>query len=203
MAANQPPSPPRIQRQFTSVLAFACLLAFAAALTLALFDEVSTQAKLAVVHVAIIFGVLLCVFRVIGKRELSRLSPFEFVTLMLVPEIVSEVVQGSGQLSAALVGLSSLMFLVLLTSILSHRFAIFQKLVEAQPTILVSNGQLMSKHMNDERIAPEELMSEMHKQGLARLSDVKWAILESGGNITFIPRTEVLPHGSNEDTNSE
>lgn len=177
MAVNELPSAPHFERKLTDVLSFGCLLAFAVAPAFAVFDGVSSQARLAVIHVAL--------------------------TLMLVPEIVSEVVQGTGELSAALVGLSSLVFLVLLTSILSHRFPLFQKLVESEPTILISNGRLMTQQMNAERIVPEELMSEMHKQGLEALADVKWAILESSGNITFIPRSQALPHGSTGDTNRE
>lgn len=196
---GHPITPPALRREFTSIPTLLCLIGFAIAPTLAVFGRVEPHARNAAIHVAIVFGVLLGVFRVIGKRELSRLSPFEFVTLMLVPELVSEVVQGTGELSSALVGLSTLFLLVVLTSTLSHRFKPFQTLVEPAPTVLVANGHMLEKHMNDERIAPDELLSEMHKQGLEHLHQVKWAILESGGHITFVPLTKPNEHGSTDD----
>jgi uncharacterized membrane protein YcaP (DUF421 family) len=197
----EPPKPPHLERKLTSWSTLACIVAFSIPPVAALVLPPSNQAKLAVIHVAVVFGVLLVAFRVLGKRELSRLSPFEFVTLMLVPELVSEVVQGGGELSAALVGLSTLFLLVQLVSLFSHRFHGVQRLVEAEPTILVANGKLREREMNDERIAPDELFSEMHKQGLERLSQVKWAILEGSGHITFVPKKAMLAHGCTDEVN--
>lgn len=200
---TQPPGPPSLSRKLTSVATCVCVAMFAVAPALAFPSDFSEQARLSVLHVAVVFGVLMCVFRVIGKRELSRLSPFEFVTLMLVPELVSEVVQGKGELSASLVGLSTLFFLVLMTSMLSHRFRSFQSLIEPSPTVLVSDGRLLERNMNNERIAPDELLSEMHKQGLEHLHQLKWAVLEPSGHITFVPKTGLPAPSAGDDAEVE
>jgi uncharacterized membrane protein YcaP (DUF421 family) len=175
-----------MQRRFMAPRTFVVLALLATGPLVAVMGLVSPQASATTLRVALAFAVLLAVFRVMGKRELGRLSPFEFVTLMLVPEIVSEVVQGNGDLSASFIGLSTLFLLVLLTSLLSHRFQTVQRLMESSPTLLVANGQLVELNMNRERIAPDELIAEMHKQGIARLADVQWAVLESGGNISCV-----------------
>ena len=146
-----------------------------------------------VVHVAVGFAVLMLAFRLLGKRELGRLSPFELVTLMLIPEILSNSVQGQGSLLTGLAGLSAILFLVLASSALSQRFEGVQKLMEASPTLLVADGRLLEANMNRERIAPDELHGEMRKQGLMALSDVRFAVLESGGNITFVPMAQPGP----------
>ncbi len=185
---HSPPTPPRIHRRTKSPVTGALLALLAVGPLVAAAGIIpSNLAKSTALHVAIAFMVLLVFFRLIGKRELGRLSPFELVTLMLVPEIVSEVVQGTGDLTASLVGLSTLFSLVLGLSILSHRFRSVQRLVEAPPALLVAHGELIESAMNIERIAPAELVSEMHKQGIERIQDVKWGILESSGNITFVP----------------
>jgi uncharacterized membrane protein YcaP (DUF421 family) len=198
---NVPTHPPRIQRRIQSPATFALLALLAVGPLVATANIPSSLAKATALHVAIAFTVLLVLFRLIGKRELGRLSPFEFVTLMLVPEIVSEVVQGTGDLTASLVGLSTLFSLVLGLSILSHRFRSVQHMVEAPPALLVAHGKLIESAMNSERIAPDELIAEMHKQGLERIDDVKWGILESSGNITFVPlpRAAVSPTAQSED----
>lgn len=144
-------------------------------------------ARRSVAHVVVSFAVLMLAFRVLGKRELSRLSPFELVTLMLIPEILSNSVQGQGSMLTGLAGLSAILFLVLLSSVLSQRFEAVQKVLEASPTLLVADGRVLEANMNRERIAPDELHSEMRKQGIISLSQVRFALLEAGGNITFVP----------------
>jgi uncharacterized membrane protein YcaP (DUF421 family) len=141
-------------------------------------------------RVALIFVTLMIAFRLLGKRELSSLSPFELVTLMLIPEVLSDALQQDGQLLNGLVALSALLFMVLATSLLAHRFQPVSRVVEAEPTVLVHDGRLRERAMNEERIQPEELMSELRAHGLDRLSQVKWALLESGGRISIIPREQ-------------
>ena len=138
-------------------------------------------------------------FRVIGKRELGRLSPFELVTLMLIPEILSNTVQGEATLLQGLAGLCTVLLLVVVSSLVAHRFPAAQRVLESSPALLVVEGQLQERNMNCERIAPEELISEMHKQGIMKLSEVKFAILEGSGNITFITRTPHPGSAANQD----
>lgn len=174
----------RPARSVLLLLGFGCL----PVASLCLLSDGPTRAS--VLHVLVTFAVLMLAFRVIGKRELSSLSPFELVTLMLIPEILSNAVQGQSSLLQGLAGLSTVLLLVVLTSLLSQRFVRLQSVFESPPTLLVADGRLLEDNMNAERIAPDELLSEMHKQGLSRLSEVRFAILESGGNITFIPRSK-------------
>ncbi len=161
------------------------------------------RAVRSVLQVAATFGVLMLAFRVLGKRELSRLSPFELVTLMLIPEILSSSLQGEEGMGASLAGLCTVLTLVLGVSLLSQRLPALQPVLESSPTVLLLDGQLLEREMNRERIAPEELMSEMRKQGLERLEDVHLAVLESSGNITFVARDRA-PHPSpREDVSSD
>jgi uncharacterized membrane protein YcaP (DUF421 family) len=156
----------------------------------ALSNRLDAQARASVLHVLLSFGVLMLAFRLIGKRELSRLSPFELVTLMLIPEIMSNSVQGQGAVLTSLAGLCTVLFLVVSVSVLSQRFPAVQKLLEAEPTVLVLRGRLLADNMNRERIAPDELFGEMRKQGIAALEEVRFAVLEPGGEITFVSSTK-------------
>src|ERR1041384_2293410 len=100
------------------------------------FMRDAAQARSSVLHVLVSFLVLMVVFRLIGKRELSHLPPFELVTLMLIPEILSNTVQGQSTLLQSLAGLSTVVLLVVLTSTLSQRFEKVRALVESSPTLL-------------------------------------------------------------------
>jgi len=180
---------PQIRRRIVKpVRLVALVLALAALPSLAVLGFIEkAEARAAVLHVAVTFIVLMVVFRVIGKRELGQFSPFELVTLMLIPEILSNSVQGQGSLLTALSGLSMVVLLVVVVSAASQRFSAVQTLVESSPTVLVANGQLLEHNLNAERITPEELFSEMRKQGLQELSKVRFAVLEGSGSITFVP----------------
>lgn len=195
---------PEMKRRIGAPKHVAGVLLLTAALPLAVFAGL-VEVKGAVtgaLHVLAVFVILMAAFRILGKRELGRLSPFELVTLMLIPEVLSNTVQGEGSLIGGLTGLSTLLLLVVASSALAHRFRPFERAVEAEPTILVAHGRLAEKAMNVERILPDELLSEMRKHGLGRLEEVEWAVLESSGNITFIPKAgqRVLPGSEAEDS---
>jgi uncharacterized membrane protein YcaP (DUF421 family) len=184
------PEPPELQRRVATpgrvgalVLLFALLPAWVLAGKFS-----SDEARGSVLHVAVCFVVLMLAFRLMGKRELGRLSPFELVTLMLIPEILSDSVQGQGSLLSSLAGLSTILLLVFATSLLAQRFSSLQRVVESEPTLLVVDGKLLEQNMNRERIAPDELFSEMRKQSIEGLGQVRFAVLESSGNITFITK---------------
>ncbi|MDF3070317.1 MAG: hypothetical protein K0R38_5918 [Polyangiaceae bacterium] len=182
------PQPPRLERRLEEPgRLLLVVLALGAIPGLAVAGGLEREARSSVIHVALSFMVLLLAFRVMGKRELSRLSPFELVTLMLIPETLSSSLQGEGSWLTALAGLCTVLVLVLTTSVLSQRFSSLKDVVESPPTVLVQNGKLLTSAMNRERITPDELYSEMRKQSVARLEELRFAVLESSGNITFIP----------------
>lgn len=142
----------------------------------------------AVLRVAFVYAFLLAVFRLLGKRELGQLSPFELVVLILIPEIFTDaLVGGDDSMTAATIGGATVLVLVFVTSVLSHRFHWFEKLVEGGATVIVHNGRFSERNMNRERVQPGEVFMQMHMAGLERLEQVRWAILEGDGKISIIP----------------
>ncbi|XXX72774.1 YetF domain-containing protein [Sorangium sp. So ce134] len=147
-----------------------------------------------VARVALVYVFLAVALRVLGKRELSSMSPFELVTLMLIPEIVSQALVREASLANALAGVSTLLVLVFLTSVLTHLSPRASKVIDGTPTVLVARGRILEDACNRERIQPDEIVSEMHKSGLAHLSQVRWAILEADGDLTIVPEQgQALP----------
>ncbi|WKB52094.1 DUF421 domain-containing protein [Eleftheria terrae] len=141
-----------------------------------------------VVRVALIYLFVLVGLRLLGKREFGQLSPLELVTLLMIPEIVSQALTGDDHsLTNALIGASTLLALVLITSVLMHRFRRFEVAVNGEPAVLVAHGRLREQALNISRVSPDEVFSEMHKSGLDRLEQVRWAILETDGSIAIVP----------------
>ena len=141
-----------------------------------------------VIRVVIVYAAIVAGLRVLGKREFGQLSPLELVTLLLIPEIVSPVLnRDDASLTNGLLGVMTVLALVFITSMLMHLSPRFEKIVAGEPTVLVAHGQLVEKHLNKERVTPDEIFSEMHMSGLDDLKQVRWAVLESDGRISIVP----------------
>jgi uncharacterized membrane protein YcaP (DUF421 family) len=141
-----------------------------------------------VLRVAYVYILLMLVLRVMGKRELGRLSPFELVLLMLIPELFSQaLVREDFSMTNATVAFTSLVTLVFATSVLAHRFKRLETLFTGHPAVLVSDGRFVQDAMNEELVQPGEVYSELRKAGYQRLSDAKWVILENDGKLSIVP----------------
>jgi uncharacterized membrane protein YcaP (DUF421 family) len=143
-----------------------------------------TVLRVAVVYVAIFIGL-----RVMGKREFSQLSPMELITLLLIPEIVSQsIVRDDFSLTNALVGVATLLALVLGTSYLQTANARAEKVISGDPTVLLYRGRLYEDNLMRERVTPDEVLGAVRTAGYVDLDAIEWAILEPDGRISVIPR---------------
>jgi uncharacterized membrane protein YcaP (DUF421 family) len=158
-----------------------------------------------IIRVVVVYAFLFAVLRLLGKREFGQLSPIEFICLLLIPEMVSQaLVRDDFSMTTALVGVSTLVLLVFLTSLLSHRSKKLESALQGEPTVLVSRGRLLNTTMDRERITPDEIFTEMRRVGLDRLDQVRWAVLEPDGHISIVAESpDTAPRGRLVGTESE
>lgn len=141
-----------------------------------------------VIRIATIYLMILVGLRLLGKRELSQLTPLELVTLMLIPEIVSQSMIGEDfSITNSLIGITTIFSLVFITALLKQQIKGVERIIEGTPSLLIQHGKFIEENLNKERITPEEVFTEMHKSGLEHLAQVKWAILETDGKISIVP----------------
>lgn len=154
-----------------------------------------------VLRIAFIYFFLMFALRVMGKRELSKMSAFELVLLLMIPELFSQgALREDFSMTNATIATATLLTLVLLTSILSHMSKRAHAVINGSPTVLVRSGRYVEDNMNRERIAPDELLAEMHKAGYERLEQIRWAILEDDGKIALVPADgEEMPQDHDDD----
>lgn len=144
-----------------------------------------------VIRVVIIYIVIVAGLRVLGKREFSQLSAVELVLLLLIPELVAQaLVTEDYSITNAIIAIFTLFVLVFISSLVTYHSKKAAGAIEGTPSILVEHGQFVTKTMNQQRVDGAEIFSEMHSAGLERLDQVKWAILETDGRISFIPYEE-------------
>lgn len=139
-------------------------------------------------RVIFIYVFILAGMRILGKREFGQLGPMEFISLILIPDLVSQGVVGDDfSMTNAIIAVTTLFAMVFITSVAVHLSKRAERVVEGIPVVLVHHGKLLPECMNKERVTAEELFAEMHKTGIEELKDVKWAILDSDGKIAIIP----------------
>lgn len=143
-----------------------------------------------VARIAFIYFFLMLAIRIMGKREMSEMSPFELVTLLMVPEIFSSTLSKEQySMAQSTVGVATLFTLVFITGLVTFRFRRVEQAVEGQPRILATDGELLEDNLKRERVTADEVLAEAHKAGLESIDDVRWAILEVDGKISIIPKT--------------
>jgi uncharacterized membrane protein YcaP (DUF421 family) len=151
-----------------------------------------------VLRVVLAYLLLLIAFRVLGKRELRKMSAFELVTLLFIPQLFSRALTRQDySFTNAVIGAGTLMTLAWLASVASYRFGGVARLLQGEPTVLIANGVLLPDAMDRERISAKELFSEMHRVGLTQLAQVQWAILETSGTITIVPQPDARTYVGN------
>jgi uncharacterized membrane protein YcaP (DUF421 family) len=152
-----------------------------------------------VIRITLIYLFVFAGLRVLGKREFGQLSPIELVTLLLIPEIVSQaMVKEDFSLTNGFIGIATIFLLVFLNSVVTHVSHRFEKIVQSEPTVLVHHGNLIARNLNRERVSPDEVQGQLRMAGLERLEQVKWAILESDGKISIVPEPGADRHATTE-----
>jgi uncharacterized membrane protein YcaP (DUF421 family) len=154
-----------------------------------------------IARVVVIYVFLLVAMRVVGKREFGQLGPFDLVVLLLIPEMLTDALtSGDPSLTNGLIGVATLLTLVFLTSLLAYRSKAAGRALEGSPTVLVQHGFLVPRHLDCERVTPDEVLAAMHESGLERMEQVKWAILGTDGRISVVPWERTGHHRAEKET---
>lgn len=129
------------------------------------------------------------VMRMIGRRELSTLTPFDLVLLIVLGDAIQQgLTQDDYSVTGAVVAVSTLAVMQVTTSYISYRVKPFRKILKGEPIILIEGGKLLNQNLRRERITADDVAEEMRTQQIAAFDQVQWAILESNGTISFIQK---------------
>lgn len=139
--------------------------------------------------VAFVFVFLLT--RLIGRRELSSMQPFDLILLIVIGDLMQQgVTQNDLSVTGLVLTVGIFGLLTLAASYVGFRFERLRPILEPEPLILIEDGTVIERNLKKERMTPEELAGEARLQQIDSLEKVRWAVLESGGKISFIPKTE-------------
>lgn len=131
------------------------------------------------------------IVRLMGKRALGELSLFDLVIMAGIGDVITLVGLGeSPTLPQALLFLGILGGLEILLSLITYKSRRFAHLLEGSPTILIKDGKIIEESLRRENISLADLRQELRKEGVARISEVKEAVLEACGKLSVIPVEE-------------
>lgn len=137
----------------------------------------------------IIYVVLIGAMRIMGKRQIGELEVSDLVTTLLLSEIATLPIENSDiPLSFSIIPIITVLTIEVVSSVVSKKCPKVSNVLNSNPNMLVCRGKLDQKELERSRISIEELISEIRQAGYSGINEVQYAILETGGKITVIPK---------------
>jgi uncharacterized membrane protein YcaP (DUF421 family) len=132
--------------------------------------------------------------RIMGKRQIGELQPFELVIAIMLSELAAVPMQDTAiPLLYGIIPILTLMVLQILISLVTLKFQGARKLICGMPSILIENGQIKQDELIKQRLNLDDLMEDLRMSGYINISEISYAILENSGKLSIIPKAEHSP----------
>jgi uncharacterized membrane protein YcaP (DUF421 family) len=142
-----------------------------------------------VIRATVAFIFVLFLTRIVGRRELSSLEPFDLIMLVMLGDLVQQgVTQNDFSVTGLVLAGGTIALLTVAVSWTSFRFRVLRPALDGFPIILVQDGEPIERNMVRNRITQEELAAAARMQQVEKIEDIRWAVLETSGQISIIPK---------------
>ena len=142
-----------------------------------------------VLRAIFVFGFLYLLLRVMGRRELSSLEPFDLILLVILGDAVQQgLTQDDYSLTGAVLAVGTIALLQMLTSYANFKFPRLRIVLDGEPIVVVQDGKLIKKNMDRERLTEDDVAEAARQQSIKSLEEVEWAIMETSGKFSFIKK---------------
>lgn len=143
-----------------------------------------------VIRGLVIYVILLVIFRIAGKRTLSETTTFDLVMLLIISEAVQQaMIDNDSSMTNAVLLVVTLVGVDIALSVLKRYSRRVDRVLEGAPVIVVRNGEPLEDRLRKERVGEEDVLEAARKlRGITRLEDIEYAVLETSGCITIVPR---------------
>jgi len=138
----------------------------------------------------VVFFALYVLMRIIGRRELSKLEPFDLILLIILGDAVQQgLTQDDYSLTGAMLAIGTIAVLQVGVSFLNFRFPRLRPVLNGEPVVIVQDGKPIERNLRRERLTLEDLAESARMQGIGSLDEVAWGVLETSGTISFIKKS--------------
>jgi uncharacterized membrane protein YcaP (DUF421 family) len=142
-----------------------------------------------VVRGLIVYGFLLVLLRITGKRQVGQLAPFDLVLLLVLSNAVQNAMNGGDNtILGGIISATTLVGINFLVGYLTFRSKKLEGLVEGRPVVLIHNGQIIHPALDEVKMTIHELNAALRGGGCTTADEVQVAVLENSGHITVIPK---------------
>lgn len=149
---------------------------------------------IAFVRTIILYLLIIVGIRLMGKRQVGELEPSELVLALIIADLAAVPMQDFGiPLLSGIIPILTLLSITMIISVLSMKSIRLRILLCGRPSIIVENGTLKQAEMKKNRFTVDELMEELRMKGFTDISTIKYAILETNGQISILPFADQKP----------
>ena len=149
---------------------------------------------IAFLRTIILYLLIIAGIRLMGKRQVGELEPSELVLALIIADLAAVPMQDFGiPLLSGIIPILTLLCITMILSVLTMKSVKFRAVICGRPSIIVENGRLHQREMKKNRFTVDELMEELRMKGVSDISTVKYAILETNGQISVLPYANQLP----------
>ncbi len=139
----------------------------------------------------ILYTFVVLVMRIMGKRQIGELQPFELVIAIMLSELAAVPMQDTGiPLIHGIIPILTLMSLEIIISFITLKFRSLRKIICGTPSILIKDGKVRYEELKKQRFNIDDLMEELRMLGYLNISDIEYAIMETSGKISIIPKSD-------------
>src|SRR2546423_14295745 len=143
-----------------------------------------------VFRAAFAYVFIVFLLRVIGRRELSTMGPADLVLLVVLGDLIQNgATQSDLSMTGVTIAVSTFALLAVATSFLTFKSRGARRIIEGEPLIVVQDGKPIERNLHHERITLDEVMEEARAHEIENLDEIKWAVLEAGGAMSFIKKS--------------
>jgi uncharacterized membrane protein YcaP (DUF421 family) len=141
------------------------------------------------IRAVVVFCFIYLLTRIIGRRELSSLEPFDLILLIVIGDAVQQgLTQDDYSVTGAVIVVGTFALLQVLVSFLSYRFTSLRPVLDGEPIVVVQDGKPIERNLKRERLTVEEVMVSARQQQVASMDEIAWAVLETSGKVSIIPK---------------
>lgn len=139
-----------------------------------------------VVRALVVFVFLWAVTRLVGRATLGELSTFELILFITMGDLIQQsVTQQDYSVTSAVLAVGTMALLTIMLAWVNARFTRARVVTHGIPVVVVLDGEPLVRTMRTERLSPEDLFAAARTQGIERISDVRMAVLEANGQLSF------------------
>ena len=142
-----------------------------------------------VLRAAFAYVFIVFVLRVMGRRELSDLAPQDLVLVVVLGDLVQNgVTQSDMSMTGVTIAISTFVVMTVFSSYLGFKSSRARNVLQGEPLIIVQDGKAIERNLAEERLTLDDVMEEARGNEIASLDEIKFAVVEAGGAMSFIKK---------------